>query len=109
MYNLDLSQRRARAVRSYLIEKGLEATRLESEGFGEAKPISTNASAKGREANRRVEFNVIEEEPPEEKPADEKPAEPKPSEEKAAGDKPADEKPAGEPKEDTGASDPGTP
>ena len=55
-YNLKLSQRRAEAVRKYLIEKqGVSAARLTAKGFGEAKPVSTNATDEGRAKNRRVE------------------------------------------------------
>jgi outer membrane protein OmpA-like peptidoglycan-associated protein len=56
-YNKDLSQRRADRVRMYLIEKGVPEDRLEAVGFGEEKPVADNTSAKGRAANRRVEFN----------------------------------------------------
>jgi outer membrane protein OmpA-like peptidoglycan-associated protein/opacity protein-like surface antigen len=56
-YNKDLSQRRAERVRMYLIEKGVPEDRLEAIGFGEEKPVSSNSTAKGRAANRRVEFN----------------------------------------------------
>src|SRR5262249_11840608 len=56
--NLDLSQRRADSVRNYLINRGLEAGRLDAVGYGETKPIMPNATNRGREANRRVEFNI---------------------------------------------------
>ncbi len=55
-YNLKLSDRRAKAVRDYLIEKGVPATRLTSRGYGESAPIEDNATADGRAANRRVEL-----------------------------------------------------
>ncbi|MDY7231318.1 OmpA family protein [Hyalangium sp. s54d21] len=54
--NLKLSQRRAESVRSYLIKKGVAAERLEAKGFGQERPIADNKTAKGRAANRRVEF-----------------------------------------------------
>ncbi|MFP2933001.1 OmpA family protein, partial [Pyxidicoccus sp. 3LG] len=57
--NLDLSKRRAANVRAFLIKEGIAAERLESEGYGEAKPVDTNKTAKGRENNRRVEFNIL--------------------------------------------------
>ncbi|MBZ4419470.1 Ig-like domain-containing protein [Myxococcus sp. RHSTA-1-4] len=57
--NLDLSKRRAANVRAFLIEEGIAAGRLESEGYGETKPVDTNKTAKGRENNRRVEFNIL--------------------------------------------------
>jgi OOP family OmpA-OmpF porin len=54
--NRKLSQRRAEAVRSYLIKKGVAAERLEAKGFGPDRPIADNDTAKGRAANRRVDF-----------------------------------------------------
>lgn len=57
-YNKKLSQRRADAVRDYLVGKGVERSRLQAEGFGESKPIDTNRTNDGRARNRRVEFNV---------------------------------------------------
>jgi outer membrane protein OmpA-like peptidoglycan-associated protein len=54
--NLKLSQRRAEAVRNYLIKKGVEPQRLEAKGFGQERPIADNKTAKGRATNRRVEF-----------------------------------------------------
>jgi outer membrane protein OmpA-like peptidoglycan-associated protein len=60
-YNLDLSDRRSKAVMEYLVSKGgIQADRLSAKGFGETKPISTNETEVGREANRRVEFNIVE-------------------------------------------------
>ena len=59
-YNLDLSQRRAESVMKYLTEKGVAPERLEAVGYGEEKPIESNKTRKGRAANRRVEFTIIE-------------------------------------------------
>ena len=59
-YNLDLSQRRAASVRTYLLAAGVEESRLESEGFGEERPVADNGSSSGRRENRRVEFIVVE-------------------------------------------------
>lgn len=64
-YNLDLSQRRAQSVVRYLIEKGINSTRLEAKGYGESSPIASNInddgsdSPEGRRKNRRTEFKVI--------------------------------------------------
>ncbi|WP_157231851.1 immunoglobulin-like domain-containing protein [Hyalangium minutum] len=55
-YNRGLSQRRSEAVRAYLISKGVDAERLEAKGYGEDRPIASNATNAGRAANRRVEF-----------------------------------------------------
>ncbi|HZA51177.1 MAG TPA: OmpA family protein [Myxococcaceae bacterium] len=62
--NRKLSQARADAVRSFLINQGLEPGRLEAKGFGPDKPIDTNSTAAGRANNRRVEFIVVHPEPP---------------------------------------------
>lgn len=55
-YNLKLSQRRAEAVRAYLISKGIAADRLSAKGFGETRPVADNKTAEGRFKNRRVEL-----------------------------------------------------
>ncbi|WP_407659994.1 Ig-like domain-containing protein [Hyalangium gracile] len=57
--NLVLSRTRAEAVRDRLALEGVDAARLEAVGYGEARPIAPNKTAKGREKNRRVEFNVV--------------------------------------------------
>ena len=59
--NQTLSENRAAAVRNYLIEKGVNADRLKSTGYGETKPISSNKTAKGKAENRRVEVSLIKE------------------------------------------------
>lgn len=61
-HNLDLSQRRADAVRDYLVRREYQADRITTHGMGEGHPIADNASAEGRANNRRVEI-VIEREP----------------------------------------------
>ena len=59
-YNLDLSKRRAASVVRYLTGRGIADTRLDSEGYGETKPVADNKSKAGREKNRRVEFQIVE-------------------------------------------------
>ncbi len=59
--NLQLSRDRAAAVRQYLIDKGIKPERIESEGYGETRPIASNRTRRGREQNRRVEFRILEE------------------------------------------------
>jgi outer membrane protein OmpA-like peptidoglycan-associated protein/tetratricopeptide (TPR) repeat protein len=54
-----LSENRAKAVRNYLIEKGIVATRLEAKGYGETQPIDSNDRPEGRARNRRTEFLVL--------------------------------------------------
>jgi OmpA-OmpF porin, OOP family len=58
--NLRLSQARAEAVTEYLAQKGLSRNRLEAKGYGDARPIAPNLTARGRELNRRVEIVVLE-------------------------------------------------
>jgi outer membrane protein OmpA-like peptidoglycan-associated protein len=58
-YNMDLSQRRAGSVRSYLVAKGVDAGRLSARGYGETVPAATNRNESGRSINRRVEFHIL--------------------------------------------------
>jgi outer membrane protein OmpA-like peptidoglycan-associated protein len=58
-YNLDLSIKRASAVRSYLISKGISEDRLISQGYGLTRPIAPNGTLYGRQLNRRVELKSI--------------------------------------------------
>ncbi|MFW5887006.1 MAG: OmpA family protein, partial [Bacteroidota bacterium] len=58
-YNLTLSQNRAKAVKDYLVENGIEITRLTYKGYGETKPIATNDTPGGRALNRRTECKII--------------------------------------------------
>ena len=57
-YNLRLSDDRAAAVRAALIERGVPADRLQSEGFGATRPLADNHTAEGRAKNRRIEFHT---------------------------------------------------
>ncbi|NUM69359.1 MAG: OmpA family protein [Ignavibacteriaceae bacterium] len=57
--NVDLSLKRAEAVRNFLISKGVAGTRLTAKGYGATLPVGDNATAEGRAMNRRVEFKVL--------------------------------------------------
>ncbi len=57
--NQKLSEERAAAVKNFLIENGVDSSRLSSAGYGLDKPIDTNNTAKGRANNRRVEINLV--------------------------------------------------
>lgn len=57
-YNSSLSERRAGSVRGYLLKRGVDASRITTQGMGESTPVATNDSAGGRQQNRRVEIIV---------------------------------------------------
>lgn len=57
--NQPLSEKRAAAVKKYLVDHGVAASRLETRGFGEKKPVAGNDSDAGRAKNRRIEFKVL--------------------------------------------------
>ncbi|PZT48392.1 calcium-binding protein [Helicobacter valdiviensis] len=57
-YNQKLSERRATAVKNRIIEHGIDAKRLDAKGYGDSKPVATNATKEGRAKNRRVEAEV---------------------------------------------------
>jgi outer membrane protein OmpA-like peptidoglycan-associated protein len=56
--NMQLSIDRAIAVGKYITDKGIDSSRITTQGFGETKPIADNKTSKGRTENRRVEFEI---------------------------------------------------
>lgn len=58
-YNANLSQGRSQAVVDYLVNQGIDGSRLSAHGYGESKPIDTNDTKEGQANNRRVEFTVL--------------------------------------------------
>jgi outer membrane protein OmpA-like peptidoglycan-associated protein len=57
-YNLELSQRRADAVKSALLTRGIDSSRIGTEGYGKAFPVANNTDSGGRQLNRRVEVVI---------------------------------------------------
>jgi outer membrane protein OmpA-like peptidoglycan-associated protein len=57
-HNQDLSERRAQAVKNYLVLRGVDEARMSALGFGESSPIASNSSESGRQRNRRVDILV---------------------------------------------------
>lgn len=57
--NMDLSQKRAKAVYEYLVNAGVPAAKLKYKGYGETKPVGPNTSEENRAKNRRIEFKVL--------------------------------------------------
>jgi len=58
-YNQQLSERRADSVKNLLMDQGVDPSRIQVVGYGEAQPVATNATTVGRAQNRRVEIKVI--------------------------------------------------
>jgi len=58
-YNQRLSERRAEAVKAYMLNQGIPAERVRTEGRGETQPVASNDTDEGRAKNRRVEVTVI--------------------------------------------------
>lgn len=58
-YNFKLSDNRARSVMEYIISKGIAASRIKSQGYGETKPVVPNDTDENRQLNRRVEFTIL--------------------------------------------------
>ncbi len=60
VFNQNLSQRRANAVKNFLTSKGIDTRRIKTVGYGESKPLASNDDeSEGRQYNRRVEFKVL--------------------------------------------------
>jgi len=57
--NQHLSEKRAESVKSYLLDKGIEAGRIQTKGYGSSRPMMPNDTAEGRAANRRTEMEII--------------------------------------------------
>jgi outer membrane protein OmpA-like peptidoglycan-associated protein len=57
--NLLLSEKRAKAVKSYLIKKGVDPSNIITEWYGQSRPVAGNSSAAGRKKNRRVEMTML--------------------------------------------------
>ena len=60
VYNKTLSQRRADAVKDYLVEHGIDGFRIQTKGYGSENPIGDNETRIGRRLNRRTEFKILE-------------------------------------------------
>ena len=58
-FNIDLSLRRAEAVKNYLVTSGISRNRISTNGFGESMPVTSNNTAHGRQMNRRVEIVIL--------------------------------------------------
>jgi outer membrane protein OmpA-like peptidoglycan-associated protein len=58
-HNMDLSIRRSNAVKSFLVQQGVDGTRLTTQGKGETEPIASNSTPEGRAQNRRVEIVIV--------------------------------------------------
>ncbi|WP_462427721.1 OmpA family protein, partial [Fusobacterium varium] len=57
-YNLELSVKRADAIKDYLANRGVKLSNISIEGYGKQNPIASNQTEKGRAKNRRVEFII---------------------------------------------------
>jgi len=57
-YNQQLSERRANSVKNLLVQRGVQAYRINIIGYGESRPVATNATPEGRQMNRRVEIRI---------------------------------------------------
>ena len=62
-HNEKLSQARAEAVVKAMVKRGIAADRLSAKGYGQGTPVQTNDTVEGRQANRRVQFKILEKKP----------------------------------------------
>ncbi|RKG70523.1 OmpA family protein [Corallococcus sp. CA054B] len=90
-YNLDLSKRRAASVKRFLIETGVAAERVCSQGYGRSMPLADNATEEGMALNRRVEFTI---QPPVDGPRPPCPDDVEAASKKKGGKRPAPKSPA---------------
>ncbi|MBT8577784.1 OmpA family protein [Polynucleobacter paneuropaeus] len=58
-YNMALGQRRAQSVKTYLVAKGIDASRIYTESKGKSNPVASNATEEGRAKNRRTDIEVV--------------------------------------------------
>ena len=58
-FNLELSENRAHKVMDYLLDKGIDSSRLVAHGYGEKRPLAPNSTVAGRQMNRRTEFEIV--------------------------------------------------
>jgi OOP family OmpA-OmpF porin len=58
-YNMALGQRRAQSVKTYLVSKGVDGSRIYTESKGKSNPVASNATAEGRAKNRRTDIEVV--------------------------------------------------
>ena len=59
IYNVDLSERRAKAITNFFIQCGLDEDRIVVDFKGESNPVETNSTSEGKQKNRRVDFSFI--------------------------------------------------
>ena len=58
-HNLELSLSRANSVKSYIVSKGIEYTRIQTKGYGSSKPVASNETKECRSKNRRTVFKIV--------------------------------------------------